>query len=101
MTTRRPRASGLGASVRRDLAPVPTALGLGAGATIVVALTGWWAVPLVGASLVAMGLVVALAVRKIGGLAGDVLGAVEQVVECTVLVVVSGLALHHQLWWVG
>ena len=102
LTTAPPASeSGLGASVRRDLAPVPTALGLGAGATIVVALTGWWAVPLVGASLVAMGLVVALAVRKIGGLAGDVLGAVEQVVECTVLVVVSGLALHHQLWWVG
>ncbi len=28
--------------------------------------------------------------RALGGVTGDVLGAIEQVVECTVLVVVSG-----------
>jgi adenosylcobinamide-GDP ribazoletransferase len=37
--------------------------------------------------------------RKIGGVTGDVLGAVEQVVECLVLVVVTGLATRHALWW--
>jgi len=30
---------------------------------------------------------------------GDILGAVEQVAECLVLVVVSGLALRHSIWW--
>ena len=38
-------------------------------------------------------------VRKIGGITGDVLGAVEQVAECLVLVVVTGLATRHRLWW--
>ena len=35
--------------------------------------------------------------RKIGGITGDVLGAVEQVAECLVLVVVTGLAARHHL----
>ena len=76
-----------------------TALGLLAGLGCVVALTGWWSVVLAGVGAVATGAVVLLAVRKIGGLAGDVLGAVEQVVECSVLVAVAGLAAHHALWW--
>ena len=37
--------------------------------------------------------------RALGGVTGDVLGVIEQVVECTVLIVVSGLALHHGIWW--
>ncbi len=41
----------------------------------------------------------ALAMRKIGGITGDVLGAVEQVTECLVLVVVTALATRHPLWW--
>jgi hypothetical protein len=28
-----------------------------------------------------------------------VLGAIEQVVECLVIVTVSGLATRHVLWW--
>jgi adenosylcobinamide-GDP ribazoletransferase len=54
---------------------------------------------MVGAALVAAAATAWLAVRKIGGLVGDVLGAIEQVVECIVLVVVSGLAERHVLWW--
>jgi adenosylcobinamide-GDP ribazoletransferase len=48
------------------------------------------------ASAVAVGW---LARRKIGGISGDVLGACEQVAECACLVVVSGLAMRHTLWW--
>ena len=35
-----------------------------------------------------------LALRKIGGVSGDVLGTAEQVAECLTLVVLSGLAAH-------
>ena len=63
------------------------------------AATGWWIVPVAAAGIVAAACTGWLAMRKIGGISGDVLGATEQVAECLALVVVSGLALHHQLWW--
>lgn len=93
------RESGLGVSAAAALRPVPTVLGLTVGVGAVAALTGWWVVPLLVATAVGLAATVALAVRKIGGLAGDVLGAVEQVVECLVLVVAAGLAARHPLWW--
>ena len=61
--------------------------------------TGWWVGPLAAAGLAGAVAVGALAMRKIGGLTGDVLGAIEQVVECLVLVVVTALAPRHPLWW--
>ena len=66
---------------------------------VVAALAGWWVGPMLLAAALAMVVVVALAVRKIGGLAGDVLGAVEQVAECLVLVVAAGLADGGSVWW--
>ena len=60
---------------------------------------GWWVLPLAGAAVAGAAAVTWLAVRKIGGVSGDVFGAIEQVVECLCLVVTSGLALHHPLWW--
>ncbi len=92
--------SGLAADSGRSLRPLPTALGLVSGLGLVGVVAGWWAGPLVVAALFGAGGVVWLAIRKIGGIAGDVLGAVEQVVECLVLVVVAGLAQHHAVWWV-
>ena len=91
--------SGLGVSAATALRPAPTALGLAAGTAVVAVLTGWWVVAFLAAAAVGIGATVWLAVRKIGGLAGDVLGAVEQVVECLVLVVASGLAMRYDLWW--
>lgn len=91
--------SGLGVAAARDLRPVATVVGLLGGVGVTAALTGWWVLPFLAAALVAVGVVVALAVRKIGGLAGDVLGAVEQVAECLVLVVAAGLASHYAIWW--
>ena len=91
--------AGLGADHARRLRPLATTIGV-LGALAVVALaTGWWTAPLVAATMVGAGAVGVLAMRKIGGLTGDVLGAIEQVVECLVLVTVSGLATRYALWW--
>lgn len=100
MKTAPPAAeSGLGASAGRDLSAAATTICAATGVGVAALATGWWVLPFVGGAIVATAAVVVLAVRKIHGLAGDVLGAVEQVVECTVLVVASGLAMRHDLWW--
>ena len=91
--------SGLGADHARRLRPVATSAGLLIGVAIVVAVSGWWALPLLAAAIAGTAVVAALAMRKIGGIVGDVLGAIEQVVECLVLIVVSGLAARHGVWW--
>ncbi len=91
--------SGLGADSGRSLRPVPTALGLSAGVGVAGVVVGWWVVPLVAAAIAGTSGVVWLATRKIGGIAGDVLGAIEQVVEALVLVVITGLATRYAVWW--
>lgn len=91
--------SGLGVSSASSLRPVPTVVGLVGAVGAVAALCGWWVLPFLGVAVVGTAAVVVLAVRKIGGLAGDVLGAVEQVVECLVLIVAAGLAQRHAVWW--
>lgn len=93
------RESGLGVDAAASMRALPVATGLAAGLGIVAVVGGWWAVPFLAAAAGGTVVVVALAVRKIGGLAGDVLGAVEQVVECLVLVVAAGMAMRHQVWW--
>jgi adenosylcobinamide-GDP ribazoletransferase len=91
--------SGLGADHARRLRRLPTALGIASGIAISVLATGWWTLPLAAAATGAVLATGLLAMRKIGGLAGDVLGAIEQVAECLVLVVACGIAAHHPLWW--
>ena len=93
------REAGLGADHARRLRPVASTGGIAVALAIVVAATGWWAGPLVAVTVAGSGAVALLALRKIGGLTGDVLGAIEQVVECLVLVTVSGLASRYALWW--
>ena len=66
---------------------------------IAVVAVGWWAAPLAGVAAASAALVTMVAVRAFGGVSGDILGAVEQVAEALVLVVVSGLALRHDVWW--
>ncbi|MEL6893398.1 MAG: adenosylcobinamide-GDP ribazoletransferase [Actinomycetota bacterium] len=94
-----PAPSGLGADHVRDLSRPAGWLGVVAGVVIAFVATGWWAGPLALAALVAAVLVARLAVRAFGGVGGDHLGAIEQVAECLVLVVVAGLATRHDLWW--
>ena len=91
--------SGLGVSAASSLRPAPTLLGLLAAVGAVAVVCGWWVLPFIGVAVVGTAAVVGLAVRKIGGLAGDVLGAVEQVVECLVLIVAAGLARRYDVWW--
>lgn len=91
--------SGLGADYGRSTTVGRALLAgvLGTGLTTLA--VGWWVGPLLGAALMSAIAVGALAKHKIGGISGDVLGACEQVAECACMVVASGLAMHHQLWW--
>lgn len=90
---------GLGADYARGLTPTHTAAGIAAALAIAAAATGWWVAPLAGAAGIGAVVVAIVALRAFGGVSGDLLGAVEQVGECIVLIVVTGLALHHPLWW--
>ncbi len=90
---------GLGAEYARTLRRGPAAAGVASGVVIAAVATGWWVGPFVLAALVAVVVVGWLARRKIGGVTGDVLGTVEQVAECLVLVVATGLASRYSLWW--
>lgn len=99
LTVRPARATGLAADAATDLRMAPATVGTLAAVVAVVVVAGWWVLPFVAAALVGFGVVVWLTLRKISGLVGDVLGAIEQVVECLVLIVASGLATRYQLWW--
>jgi adenosylcobinamide-GDP ribazoletransferase len=66
---------------------------------IVAVVAGWWAAVALGAILATTVVMVAWSRRKIGGISGDVLGAIEQCGEVAVFVVLSMVAAHHQPWW--
>jgi adenosylcobinamide-GDP ribazoletransferase len=91
--------SGLGADYGRSTSRGRAAVSVVAGIAITALVVGWWAAPLAVAALVAVLTTGGLARRKIGGISGDVLGACEQVAECLCLVVLTGLASRHALWW--
>jgi adenosylcobinamide-GDP ribazoletransferase len=93
------RPDGLGADYARSVG-ARRAAGTAVLAVAIAALaTGWWAGPLAVAAAggaVAVGI---LARRSFGGVTGDLLGAIEQVAEILVLIIVSGLASRHAVWW--
>jgi adenosylcobinamide-GDP ribazoletransferase len=93
------RADGLGADYARSVGTRRSLAGGVVAIALAVTTTGWWAGPLALTAAVGALAVVRVAVKAFGGITGDVLGAVEQVGECLVLVVVSGLASRHDLWW--
>ena len=90
---------GLGADYTRTLRPFRPAIGIVAAIALTTLLVGWWVVPLVAAVALGALVVTVIAVRAFEGVSGDILGAVEQVGECLVLIVVSGLAVRYPLWW--
>jgi adenosylcobinamide-GDP ribazoletransferase len=93
------RPDGLGADYARSVGPA-LAAGSGAIAVVIGALaTGWWVAPVVAIAAAGTAAVAVIAWRALGGITGDVLGAVEQVAECLVLVAVTGLARHSTIWW--
>ena len=91
--------SGLGADTARTMSRAAGIAALAVGTSLAAGVVGWWVAPLLGAVAVGVAVTGWLAIRKIGGLAGDVLGAIEQVVECLVLVVAAGLAARYDVWW--
>lgn len=90
---------GLGADYARGLPPARAVMGVAASLGIAAIAVGWWVGPLAAAVAAGALVVTIVAHQAFGGVSGDVLGAVEQVGECLVLVMVSGLALHHHAWW--
>jgi adenosylcobinamide-GDP ribazoletransferase len=90
---------GLGADYGQSTTRRRAIIGAVAGVTVGALAVGWWVAPLAAAAIVSIIAVRWLALRKIGGISGDVLGACEQVAECLCLVVLTGLASRHQLWW--
>ncbi len=90
---------GLGADSTRTLSPTRAAFGVASAVALGTIAVGWWVAPLVAGVAASTLIVSVIARRAFGGVSGDILGAVEQVGECVVLVIVSGLALHHTLWW--
>ena len=90
---------GLGADYARTLSGRRTVVGLLAALALAGLAVGWWVAPLALATGLGALAVERIARRAFGGVSGDILGAVEQVGECVVLVVVSGIALRHSIWW--
>lgn len=88
---------GLGADYGQAATPVRAVMGVVLGLAVAAATVGWRALPLLGVVVVSIVGVRWLALRKIGGISGDVLGTCEQVAECLGLIVLSGLATHHRL----
>ena len=93
------RTDGLGAEYARSLRPWIAAVGEASGVAIAALAVGWWVGPFVLATVVGAAGVAWLAMRKVGGITGDVLGAAEQTIECLVLVTATGLATRYRLWW--
>jgi adenosylcobinamide-GDP ribazoletransferase len=93
------RPDGLGADYTRSLRPWNAMVGEASGVLIAALAVGWWVGPFVLATAAGAAAVAWLAMRKIGGITGDVLGTAEQVIECLVLVTAIGLASRYELWW--
>lgn len=85
------RGEGLSHATGRP-SPATALVALALAAAIAVGLTGWTAVPLVFAALGAAILLSFLALRKIGGQTGDILGASQQLAEVACLSVLSARA---------
>lgn len=76
---------GLGAAYAADLGPVGTGIAVTGGVAVTIVALGWHAVAAVAAAVVVAVLVRILAARKIGGITGDVLGAIQQLTALAVL----------------
>lgn len=95
LATHRGLGADYGQSTTWRRAAAASVMGLGIGAAV----TGWWTVPMFAAALLGAAAVGVLAMRKIHGISGDVLGAAEQVAECLVVVVATALAMRSTIWW--
>lgn len=92
-------AKGLGADATRSLSARRATFGVLGACAFAAAAVGWWVLPMAGVAAVGAAMVSALAHRAFESISGDILGAAEQVAECLVLVIATGLAVRHPLWW--
>ena len=92
------QTSGLGADYARGLSVARVVSGVAAGLFFGGLAMGGWAAVGAAAVLLASGFTAGLAVRKIGGVSGDVLGAAEVVGETLVLLVAAALT-HRGVAW--
>ncbi|MET0907868.1 MAG: adenosylcobinamide-GDP ribazoletransferase, partial [Ilumatobacteraceae bacterium] len=83
---------GLGSTATERLRPRAAMVGVFAGVAVAAAATGWWALPLAVGAAIGAAVVARIAIRALESINGDALGAIEQVGECVVLVIVTGLA---------
>jgi adenosylcobinamide-GDP ribazoletransferase len=91
--------TGLGADYVRAARPLAILVGSGVGIVISAAVVGWWIGPAVLASVIAGGVMGWIAWRALGGVTGDILGAIEQVTEIAVLLVVVAIGIRHRPYW--
>ncbi|MDQ1375082.1 MAG: adenosylcobinamide-GDP ribazoletransferase, partial [Actinomycetota bacterium] len=83
---------GLGASSVRDLVATDAGIGAGAGAAIAALALGVWSLPALAAAVIVGVGMAACARRTLGGIAGDLLGATQQLVDLAALVVLLAAA---------
>jgi adenosylcobinamide-GDP ribazoletransferase len=90
---------GLGATAVRDVPTTPAVIGAISGVAVTAVAVGWWIAVLVPVVVVSTAMMVAVARRALGGVNGDVLGAVEQLGECATIVAITALGTRHPIWW--
>lgn len=91
--------AGLGARFADAITIRTSALAVLLGVGFAVVATGWWSFGLLASAAVAGVGTLAIARRALGGITGDVLGAVEQAVEAAVLLAACAFATRYQIWW--
>jgi adenosylcobinamide-GDP ribazoletransferase len=90
-TTPPARDDGLARAVSTSTTPLSAAVAIGVAGVLGIGLLGARVVPAAAVALVAGWLVRWLAMRRIGGMTGDVLGAAEQLAEVCMLVLFAAL----------
>jgi adenosylcobinamide-GDP ribazoletransferase len=85
------RDSGLGARYSISATPLRAAVAVGVALLLSIALLGPWTAVAVVIALVLAWMARRVAMRRIGGVTGDVLGAIEQLVEVALLLLWAGI----------
>lgn len=101
-TTVPARPDGLGRAWNAGVTTREVSLATGAGLVIGALALGWWVTALI--TIIGFGVIGVrwASLRRIGGMTGDVLGAVEQISEMLALGFVAALAWHGWTpWWTG
>jgi adenosylcobinamide-GDP ribazoletransferase len=91
-----PVAPGLAASYASTVTTVDLFVAIGIGVGLAAFASGIWVLACLAIALAAVRIMGRLAVKKLGGVSGDVLGGIEQVTESAILVL--GAAAAHEGW---